>query len=471
MGLKVFKRKIMKLILRHKALFVVVAITLNLVVACEKKYFVKPPGPKVAVQTTALEATYVSVAPLTISDSYWKSADYLKVSVGTLNKNALYSNGYLNMTGTYNGTSSFNKGNDPNLTMKAAYDDSKLYIYVEWVDNSLDATNAIATLLGAVDPLKTDSTGQWTSQGNSDKMALAFDLNNASSADGTFSDKGCAASCHLGKMQPAAGSVDIWSWDVSTTDALGYAADMVADATKGFVKDTGNAMVTSNKKVPGNPRALPAYEWNGLDQSVTRPDGKTGLLDAGYYLYNNTATTNITPFIGDYLKGDLLYHNAIFGCSHCHGDNGGGDGPSGSATPFASIGFAKKYSRASLASFAASSNHEGNTYWAQVPASGVNDLIAYIKGLGGVPGVILSQPSGSHADVWSVSNVTRSRINVTPHTLYQVILVRKLNTGNADDLQFTSPSGKTYPFGIALMNADGKNHIGSLKQMLTFKSK
>ena len=471
MGLKAYKSKVMKIILRHKALFVLVSITLSLIVACEKKYFVKPPGPKVAVQTTALEATYVSTAPMTISDSYWKSADYLKVSVGTLNKNALYSNGYLNMTGTYNGTSSFNGGADPKLTMKAAYDDNKLYIYVEWVDNNLDAANAMATLLGAADPLKSDTTGQWTSQGNSDKMALAFDLNNSSSSEGTFVDKGCAASCHNGKMQPAAGSVDIWSWDVATTDALGYAADMVTDANNGLVKDTGNAMVASNKKVPGNPRSLPAYEWNGVDQSYTRPDGKTTLLDAGYYLLNTTATTNITPFIGDYTKGNSVYHNSIYGCSHCHGDDGGGDGPSGSATPFASIGFAKKYSRASLASFASSSNHEGNTYWAQVPAASVNDLIAYIKGLGGVPGYVISPPSGSHADVWSVSNVSRSRINVTPHTLYQVILVRKLNTGNNDDVQFSSPAGKSYPFGIALMNADGKNHIGSLKQLLTFKSK
>ncbi len=461
----------MKIILRHKALFVIVSITLSLIVACEKKYFVKPPGPKVAVQTTALEATYVSTAPLTLSDSYWKNADYLKVSVGNLNKNALYSNGYLNMTGTYGGTSSFNAGGDPKLTMKAAYDDSKLYIYVEWVDNNLDATNALATLLGASDPLKSDTTGQWTSQGNSDKMAIAFDLNNSSSSEGTFVDKGCAASCHQGKMQPAAGSVDIWSWDVATTDALGYAADMVTDANKGLVKDTGNAMVTSNKKVPGNPRSQPAYEWNGVDQSFTRPDGKTTLLDAGYYLLNTTATTNITPFIGDYHKGDLVYHNSVYGCGHCHGDEGGGDGPSGSATPFAAVGFAKKYSRASLISFASSGNHEGNTYWSQVPAASVNDLIAYIKGLGGVPGVLLSPPSGSHADVWSVSNVTRSRINVTPHTLYQVILVRKLNTGNTDDVQFTTPEGKSYPFGIALMNADGKNHIGSLKQMLTFKLK
>jgi hypothetical protein len=68
--------------------------------------------------------------------------------------------------------------------------------------------------------------------------------------------------------------------------------------------------------------------------------------------------------------------------------------------------------------------------------------------------------------------VARTKVNtIAPHTVYKVILVRDLTTGNPDDIQFTTPEGKSYPFGMALMDNDGKNHIGSLKQILTFKSK
>ena len=406
---------------------------------------------------------------MTLTDAYWKSADYLRVPVADLNKNALYSDGFLNMTNTFAGLSSFNKGNDPKVVMKAAYDNNKLYIYAEWIDSDINPSFAASMLLGPPDPLptKSDSTGGWTAQGNSDKFAMAFDASgNATSSAGTFIDKGCAASCHNNQMRPASGLVDIWSWDLSNSDALGYAKDMVTDATSGLINDGGVGMTESNFKVLSNPRSGPAYEWDGTDQSVIRPDGKTLLIDPAYYILNKT------PYLGDPTKGKKVYTHAAYGCAHCHGEDGGGTGPSGEATAFAAIGFARKYSRAGIKSFAANDLHTGVTYWAQVPAGSVDDLIAYIKGLGSIPGTYLHAPSGSCADVWSVSNVAKARINtVNPHTLYQVVFVRTLSNGNGDDIQFTSPEGKSYPFGIALMNGDSKNHIGSLKQILTFKPK
>jgi cytochrome c553 len=456
----------MKIYFRHNALLLVTAATALLLSSCEKKYFAGkpvPPPPKTGAATSALEAAYVNTPPMTLTDAYWKTADYLKVPVAELNKGAVYGDGYLNMTNSYYGLTSFNNGTDPKLTMKAAYDNNKLYLYVEWTDNDINPAFAASILDGPADPLKADSATRWTSQGNSDKMAIAFDISGASSSAGTFADKGCAASCHGGKMQTASGSVDIWSWDLATSDALGYAGDRVTDATNGLSNDAGGSMYSQNKKTTGNPRSGPAYEWDGTEQAVTRPDGKTVNLDPGYFLVNKT------EFLGDYAKGKEIFHSATGGdCKHCHGENG----VNGEATSFASIGFARKYSRASLKSFAASELHEGSTYYARVPAASVNDLIAYIKGLGSVPGTYLTTPNGSHADVWSVSNVSRTRINTTTaHTTYSVLLIRNLNTGNADDAQFSTPEGKFYPFGVALMNGDGKNHIGSLKQTLTFKPK
>jgi cytochrome c553 len=238
---------------------------------------------------------------------------------------------------------------------------------------------------------------------------------------------------------------------------------MVCDVSGGLSNDGGGSMYVQNKKTIDKPRSGPAYEWDGTEQSVTRPDGKAVILDPGYYLLNKTA------FLGDPVKGASIYsEDATGGCYHCHGVNGS----NGEATAFTTVGFARKYSRESLKSFAASEHHEGYTYWARVPAASVNDLMAYIKGLGSVPGVYLTPPTGSHGDVWSSSNVSRARINTSsPHTTYSVLLVRNLSTLNTDDVQFSLPEGKSYSFGIALMNGDSKNHIGSFKQTLTFKPK
>jgi mono/diheme cytochrome c family protein len=447
------------------------ALSLVLLVfsACEQAYFPQPPRAKVAQKTSTLQAAYVSTPPMAITDAYWKTADFLEVpfaDLTDLNKNELYANGFLNMTGTYGGKATFNKGADPKLVMKAAYDNSKLYLYMEWVDSDMSPALESAFFSGPTDPLKTDSAGGWTSQGNSDKIALAFEIANASSAAGTFSDKGCAASCHNNKMQPSAGSVDIWKWDLAISEPLGYAVDMMTDATTGISNDAGTSMATRNKVTPGNPRSGPVYEWDGTEQSYTRPDGKTTNLDPAFYLLNKAL------FTGDVHKGDVVYHHPTYGCNHCHGENGDGVGSFGEATAFASTGFAGKYSRSNIISFSGNEEHTGKQYWQQVPTGSYDDLIAYIKGLGSLPGHYLTTPTGSSANVWSVSNVTRSKVNViAPHTVYKVLLVRDLSTGNPDDAQFTAPQGKSFPFGVALMDHDGKNHIGSLKQILTFQSK
>jgi hypothetical protein len=55
-------------------------------------------------------------------------------------------------------------------------------------------------------------------------------------------------------------------------------------------------------------------------------------------------------------------------------------------------------------------------------------------------------------------------IERTESTFYRVLLIRQLNTGSADDAQL-APGG-SYPFGVALMDADGRNHIGSTRETL-----
>ena len=203
---------------------------------------------------------------------------------------------------------------------------------------------------------------------------------------------------------------------------------------------------------------------DGVEQIYTRPDGKGTTLHPAFFLKNKI------PFTGDPKLGYFVYHDAVYGCNHCHGDNGLGGGPNGDGTAFNTPLTNGKMSRAGMMNYAANPNHDGSTYYNQVSVADRDNLMAYIRGLSSLPGYFLTTPTGSNTDVWSVSNVPRS--NIKPqngHTLYQVLLIRSLATNNSDDVQFSSPAGKTYPFGIALMDNDGLNHIGSLKQELTFK--
>ena len=115
-------------------------------------------------------------------------------------------------------------------------------------------------------------------------------------------------------------------------------------------------------------------------------------------------------------------------------------------------------------------------YISGLSSTDYNNIIAYVKGFsGGTPGSYLQTPSGSNADITAISNVTPAQITnaANPskniHTTYQVLIIRKLNTGNNDDIEFNPMTTKTYKFGVALMNKDGANHIGSALETLTFK--
>jgi hypothetical protein len=426
-------------------------------VSCEKDYFPVPPPPKVPKETTKLEASYTASAPIALNAKYWKEADFLKVAVSDLSTAKLYGDGLLNMTGTYNGKASFNGGTVPEVTMKAGYDDTKLYILVEWTDSRLDAIKDFSIFDGPSDPLKNDDNSGWTLQGNSDKLALSFEIEPTSSSAGTFSNVGCAASCHNGNKKPETGKVDIWNWNLGISAPMGYAQDMLVTSSSGLSDDAGQTMAVKNKVNIADNRSAPAYEWNGVAQTVTHPDGKGTSLDPGYYLLNKV------PFVGNPVTGKNVYMNN--GCNDCHGDNGeGGDG-----SAFNVPGFNRKYTRETLLDYSGSSSHTGQSYFTGIPASQYDDLFAYLRGIGGIPGYYLQAPTGSNADIWTVSGVSLARLNVLdPITKYQVLLVRKLVTNNPDDAQFNSPEGKVFVFGLALMDNDGKNHIGSFKETLKF---
>ena len=432
--------------------------------ACTYDYFPVPEVPEPAKETATLEAKYVGTPPTTISSAYWSTADFHHVTAVNLSTGNLYSDGLLNMTGTYNGTGSFNGGSSPELVMKAAYDDQKLYILLEWTDLSLNLSNASWLHNGPTDPLKSDTATGWTSQKNNDKVALAFEIEAASGSAGTFSSVGCAASCHNNEMKPEVGKVDIWNWNLAFSEPFGYSGDMVTEATTGLSYDSGQPMFVRNNAGLTD-RSGPAYEWDGVVQNITKGNGVASILDPAYYILNKT------PFTGNIESGDAVYHNSVKGCTHCHGENGEGGGDFGDGPSFTRPEV-NRYSRQNIIDYSISTVHTGFSYFNQLNSTERENVIAYIRGMSGVPGYYLQEPDGSNADIISASNTNLVNVNTyAGHSQYKVLLIRELNTTNTDDAVFDLTQNMEYIFGIALMDNDGKNHIGSLKETLTFLEK
>ncbi len=463
-----FKNPYMK---KVKYIFVVLLAGIGLLTApsCNKDTYFIPPPPHTPQPTSTLEVMKVSTPPSTLNSAYWKTADYHNVNVSDVSTSHLYTDGLLNMTGTYSGKTSFNAGVNPGLKLKAAYDNDNVYILAEWTDSDVNLSEKSWLWNGPTDLLKADLANGWTSQRNSDRMSLAFEIQSASNSLGTFSSVGCSASCHgtgnSAEMRPDAGKVDLWNWSLAKSAPLGYAEDMVADAT-GLSDDTGQQICVRNS-VSVSDRSGPAYEWDGTSQTVTLSTGTASILDPAYYLFNKT------PFLGDVVRGDSIYHSEVLNqpghCISCHGELGVG----GTASSLNVLSFNKK-SRASLISSMDNESDMG-PYWNALNQQSRDDLIAYIRGLCGVPGYYLSTPDGSNADLTAISNVTPINIgnamvpSTNIHTVYKVLIIRKLETTHADDVQFDLSSNKIYKFGIALMDNDGKNHIGSVVETLTFK--
>ncbi len=450
-------------------------VILLVVSACQKDYnYSLPPAPpkappKVSEATSTLEAYFTNTPPNTTNAAYWKTANFLNITSTNLSKNFLYGDGALNMTGTYNGLTDFNKGGDPKLSIKAAYDHTNIYILAEWYDSTVNPSQSSWLYNGTYDPLKpTESVNAWTSQRNSDKLALAFEIANASSPAGNFSSVGCQACCHVNGnntvMSPTSGTVDIWNWNLATSSPLGMLHDMVANSS-GLSNDAGTPIATRNN-VGSTDRSGPAFEWDGTDQTIISPTAagsKTSLLDPAFYLLNKI------PIIGSASNGRAVFTSQ--GCGNCHGANGEGGNGGG---PINTMNENKK----SRTAFKAAMDNvtDMSDYWGALSASDQDDVVTYLRGLSGVPGYYLnSTATGSTTDISVVTNVSPTNISnamflsTNHHTKYQVLIIRKLKTNNADDIQFDLTTNKVYNFGIALKDNDGKNHVGSAKEILTFK--
>ncbi|HSQ00703.1 MAG TPA: ethylbenzene dehydrogenase-related protein [Candidatus Dormibacteraeota bacterium] len=410
---------------------------------------------------SGLQARRVSSAPNGIDDPLWGQIPPYAPTLGTMSSSLLYGNGQLNMSGTFDGISEFNGGEPANLELRAAHDGTALYVLAEWNDTTFNVDRRRWLFNGPTDPLKPgESADGWTSQLNDDKIAFAFEIEPTSSEFGTFTQVGCASSCHNvdGEgldMRPAAGKVDIWHWKTSRSEPLGYVADQVSSPESGRVDDAGTGLEHRNRPSGGNDRSGPAFEWDGTAQTYDRWDGMNITLDPAYVLLDG----HQIPFEGDAAAGQAIYATS---CAGCHGSMGqGGIGPALTAREFA------RDPRADLVTAISAAGHPGASAFNGLTAEQQTDVLARLRGFSGVPGYFLTTPEGSVADITTQSNVDYTMIEDASRTHYRVLIIRARATGNADDTQF-SP-GSAYPFGVALMDNDGRNHIGSRLQMLSLE--
>ena len=410
---------------------------------------------------SGLQARRVTTAPTGIDDPLWSQIPPYAPGLSTMISGLLYGNGQLNMSGTFEGISEFNGGQPANLELRATHDGSMLYILAEWNDTSFNVDRRRWLFDGPTDPLKPgESADGWTSQLNDDKIAFAFEIEPASSEFGTFAQVGCASSCHNvdGEgldMRPAAGKVDVWHWKTSRSEPLGHVADQVSSPAGGRVDDAGKGIEHRNRPTGGNDRSGPAFEWDGTTQTYERWDGMNITLDPAYVLLDG----HQVPFEGDGAAGQVIYAAS---CAGCHGTMGqGGFGPALTAREFA------RDSRADLVMGMSAAEHPGASAFNGLTPPQQTDVLARLRGFSGVPGYFLTTPEGSVADLTTQSNVDYTLIEDTNRTHYRLLIIRALDTGNADDTQFAP--GSDYPFGVALMDNDGRNHIGSRLQTLSLQ--
>jgi hypothetical protein len=396
---------------------------------------IKYPAPDVPNPTTTLEASYVATIPNKITSAYWKTADYLPITAqNQIIGQVPADDGLFNMSGIFNGLLDFNLGKDPAISLKAAYTNDSLYLFVTWKDTTYHASQANWFYNGAADPKKSGSTTGWTSQRSDDKLILSFDM--------------------------GSGKSDAWNWSLALSEPLGYAIDMI-NSGSGAVADAGNKTYVRNA-VSDN-RGGPAFDWNGAQQEVQRKPAGFTILDPGYYLLNKKS------FSGDLIKGENYFQTE---CAGCHGIIGDGEGtinPVG--IRLNRPGQFNRLTRAALDNFASDpAQHEGAVHYPSIEADR-NNLFARLRGFSGIPGYYLENPTGSNSDIRAVSNVKLAKIDGGNGKGYSVLLIRALNTGNADDVVFNPLAQPVYNFSIKLMDNDALNQIGSINKQLTFKPK
>jgi len=177
------------------------------------------------------------------------------------------------------------------VSMKAVYTDFHIYMLVQWSDALPDVLDDVFVYVGPSlgSPIVTcaEIGGQtvcdslfreapqdslllrnwWYQGGDDDKLAIVFEMEEASGVNGLFADVGCLAACHnpsgsFDDLQE--GRLDVWYWFAGRTNPIrdlfdlyddpddplqgipGWLDDMYLDAGAGLIPDEGIAPYEPN---------------------------------------------------------------------------------------------------------------------------------------------------------------------------------------------------------------------------------
>jgi mono/diheme cytochrome c family protein len=277
----------------------------------------------------------------------------------------------------------------------------------------------------------------------------------ASATDGRlFATSGCAMTCHTpNDMYPDNGRTDLWHWKTSRSNPLGYVNDQYTDAVlPGRITDAGETIESRNRPAGGNNTSGPRYVWDPTKvNQIVRGDGAVFNLDPQLFL----AATATMPIEGDAIAGNALYQSK---CQFCHNADG--------------LGLGKKLAVYGLNQtrdvivnkFNANGVTHGGGNLAVTDTTEQKNLVARIRAFAGAPGYTVQDVTAPSDAVYIENAAT-----VYSGGTYTVIIKRKLVTLKpTEDVQFTDLAAE-YPFSVAIMDYDGKNHAGGALQKLIFR--
>lgn len=378
------------------------------------------------IQTDNLQAVSTTGDPHDPADPFWNQVNYFVTQVASNIPSLL-------------------TGAPFDVTAKAAYNDSNLYVWLSWRDpTGTESVRRIWTFNGTT----------WSKSGDEDRIGVHWPIGTVQN----FPTLGCAALCHrdgppeeLEGYAMHAGSgerADQWHWKAARGNIVGYSDDKyLADETwagtgqeeAAHHSDAGTSTYSDNKDGPdGGPR----YAWNG----VLSYDGSGNFL----------ALADAIEIAGSAVAGKAVFDA---NCAVCHGAGAvGGVGPRlvdlTREDPFTEINNAI---RQGVPDTIMPAWGDGNP--PDLTDQQITDVISYIQALTPIPREVLRDPAGSRGDVRAHG--------VYADGSWWVVLRRALNTGNNDDRQFAG-AGEAVPFGLAIMDSHGELHYVSMIQTLEF---
>ncbi len=331
------------------------------------------------------------------------------------------------------------------ISLKAVYTDRDLFLLVRWADEDVDALKDAMVYVG--DSLAFNLGGEcqpsllsesnwirdWDDFFDEDRISIAFEMDSAGNAIGSFREHGCLVVCHqqetprFGRLEY--GKLDVWQWLASRTNPVrniyvdtdnpetplygipGYLDDLVSDAYSGLTADPGTPSYrpnfTEGSDVPvyvyrerDDPFAHPVDPdrcWNAFGERCRKNNGV-----AMAYTWREQIELQVDPFS----ECDTVLSNPL---------------PVGTAP------------------------HK----WSPL------DIVA---------GWILTYPTESRADVHGRAGYEDG--------IWTLEIGRRLNTGDPlHDVIFEPDSQGGVVFTMAVMDNSGEEHLGSEPQVLVFDPK